>query len=33
MEKLLDLNGKYIREEDDTHLADFLIPFLTNLEC
>jgi len=33
MEKLLDLNGKYIREEDDTHLADLLIPFLTNLGC
>lgn len=33
MEKLLDLNGKYIREEDDTQLADLLIPFLTNLGC
>ena len=33
MEKLLDLNGKYIREEDDAHLADLLIPFLTNLGC
>jgi glutamyl-tRNA synthetase len=33
MEKLLDLNGKYIREENDTRLADLLIPFLTNLGC
>ena len=33
MEKLLDLNGKYIRDEDDTHLADLMIPFLTNLGC
>ncbi|NVM26722.1 MAG: glutamate--tRNA ligase, partial [Desulfobacterales bacterium] len=33
MEKLLDLNGKYIREEDDSNLADLLIPFLTDLGC
>ena len=33
MEKLLDLNAKYIREEDDGNLADLLIPFLTNLGC
>ena len=33
MEKLLDLNGKYIREEDDGNLADLLIPFLTKLGC
>jgi glutamyl-tRNA synthetase len=33
MEKLLDLNAKYIREEDDAILADLLIPFLTNLGC
>jgi len=33
MEKLLDLNGKYIREEDDGNLADLLIPFLTDLGC
>jgi len=33
MEKLLDLNGKYIREKDDGNLADLLIPFLTKLGC
>lgn len=33
MEKLLDLNAKYIRESDDGNLADLLIPFLTNLGC
>jgi glutamyl-tRNA synthetase len=33
MEKLLDLNGKYIREKDDGDLANLLIPFLTNLGC
>jgi len=33
MEKLLDLNGKYIREEDDAHLADLVLPFLTDLGC
>ena len=33
MEKLLDLNAKYIREADDGNLADLLIPFLTNLGC
>ena len=33
MEKLLDLNAKYIREADDANLADLLIPFLTNLGC
>lgn len=33
MEKLLDLNGKYIREEDDGNLADLVIPFLNNLGC
>ncbi len=33
MEKLLDLNAKYIREEDDGTLADLLIPFLSNLGC
>lgn len=33
MEKLLDLNGKYIREEDDGNLADLLIPFLTKGGC
>jgi glutamyl-tRNA synthetase len=33
MEKLLDLNAKYIRETDDSNLADLLIPFLTNLGC
>ncbi len=32
-EKLLDLNARYIREEDDGNLADLLIPFLTNLWC
>lgn len=32
-EKLLDLNAKYIREENDGNLADLLIPFLTNLGC
>ena len=33
MEKLLDYNAKYIREEDDDNLADLLIPFLANLGC
>ena len=33
MDKLLDLNGKYIREEDDAHLADLLLSFLTDLGC
>jgi glutamyl-tRNA synthetase len=33
MEKLLDTNAKYIREEDDRTLADLLIPFLTDLGC
>jgi len=33
MEKLLDLNAKYIKEEDDANLADLLIPFLTGLGC
>jgi len=33
MEKLLDLNAKYIREEDDGTLADLLLPFLSNLGC
>jgi glutamyl-tRNA synthetase len=32
-EKLLDLNAKYIREEDDAHLADLLTPFLSDLRC
>jgi len=32
-EKLLDLNAKYIREENDGNLADLLIPFLSNLGC
>jgi len=33
MEKLLDLNGKYIRAEDDTRLADLVLPFLADLGC
>lgn len=33
MEKLLDCNAKYIREEDDDKLADLLIPFLAKLGC
>jgi glutamyl-tRNA synthetase len=33
MEKLLDLNAKYIREEGDDRLTDLLIPFLLNLGC
>jgi glutamyl-tRNA synthetase len=33
MEKLLDCNAKYIREEDDGTLADLLLPFLSHLEC
>ncbi len=33
MEKLLDLNGKYIREQQDGKLADLLIPFLNKLGC
>ena len=31
MDKLLDLNGKYIRAEDDARLADLLLPFLADL--
>jgi glutamyl-tRNA synthetase len=33
MEKLLDCNAKYIREEDDGTLADLLLPFLSHLGC
>jgi glutamyl-tRNA synthetase len=33
MEKLLDCNAKYIREEDDSTLADLLLPFLSHLGC
>lgn len=33
MEKLLDLNAKYIREEDDETLTDRIIPFLHDLGC
>jgi len=33
MEKLLDCNAKYIREEDDGTLADLLLLFLANLGC
>lgn len=33
MEKLLDLNGKYIRGEDDARLADLVLPFLADLGC
>ena len=33
MEKLLDCNAKYIREEDDGTLADLLFPFLSHLGC
>jgi glutamyl-tRNA synthetase len=33
MEKLLDLNAKYIREEGDDTLTDLVIPFLHNLGC
>jgi glutamyl-tRNA synthetase len=33
MEKLLDLNAKYIREENDEVLTDLLIPFLHDLGC
>ena len=33
MEKLLDCNAKYIREEDDSSLADLLLPFLSHLGC
>jgi glutamyl-tRNA synthetase len=33
MEKLLDCNAKYIREEDNDKLADLLIPFLAKLGC
>jgi len=33
MEKLLDCNAKYIREDDDGTLADLLLPFLANLGC
>lgn len=31
MEKLLDLNARYIRESETTDLTDLLIPFLTGL--
>jgi glutamyl-tRNA synthetase len=33
MEKLLDLNAKYIRDEDDDNLTDLLTPFLHALGC
>lgn len=33
VEKLLDLNAKYIREKDDDTLTDLVIPFLHNLGC
>ena len=33
VEKLLDLNAKYIREEDDDTLTDLVTPFLHNLGC
>ena len=33
MEKLLDCNAKYIREEDNGTLADLLLPFLWHLGC
>jgi len=33
MEKLLDLNARYIREEDDDNLTDQTIPLLHNLGC
>jgi len=33
MEKLLYLNAKYIKQEDDGTLADLLLPFLSNLGC
>ena len=33
MEKLLDCNAKYIREEDDGTLTDLLLPFLSHLGC
>jgi glutamyl-tRNA synthetase len=33
MDKLLDLNAKYIRETDDASLADLVTPFLHNLGC
>jgi len=33
MEKLLDCNAKYIREEEDGILADLLLPFLSHLGC
>jgi glutamyl-tRNA synthetase len=33
MEKLLDLNARYIREEDDDNLTDLTIPILHNLGC
>ena len=33
MEKLLDCNAKYIREEDDGTLANLLLPFLSHLGC
>jgi len=33
MEKLLDLNAKYIREENDETLADRITPFLHDLGC
>jgi glutamyl-tRNA synthetase len=33
MEKLLDLNAKYIREEDEERLTDLVTPFLHDLGC
>jgi len=33
MEKLLDLNARYIREEDEGNIADLVIPFLRSLGC
>jgi glutamyl-tRNA synthetase len=33
MEKLLDLNAKYIREQDEEKLTHLVIPFLHNLGC
>ena len=33
VEKLIDCNAKYIREEDDGILVDLLLPFLSHLGC
>jgi glutamyl-tRNA synthetase len=33
MKKLLDLNAKYIRDEDDDTLTDLITPFLNTLGC